>query len=94
MDLVQQFAWLTWACVLAKYLTGPLLLCSCVTCDTPVGGMGEVPTPVSALIAALSQSDKMLTTPLPAAHLCGRSSKVRCRSTLWCDVTGRYLIGN
>ncbi len=29
--------------------------------------MTDVPTPVSALIAALSQGDEMLTTPLPAA---------------------------
>ena len=31
------------------------------------GGIADVPTPVSALIAALSQGDEMLTTPLPAA---------------------------
>ena len=46
---------------------------------TAIDAAGDVPTPVSALIAALSQGGEMLTTPLRVAQL-QRSVEVRTQS--------------
>ena len=44
-----------------------MLPCSSLPRDPVASDLDDVPTPVTALIAALSQTGEMLTTPLPRA---------------------------